>query len=308
MDDYPAEKTIKKRYELLRPVLDERLRRLWVAAEALALGKGGVAALSRTTGLSRSTIRAGIKQLYDNGGYKTCPAIPERVRKPGGGRKSATAKGRGIESDLENLMESSEANDPGPLAWTCKSLRGMAEELCTSGHEVSYRTVGNLLHRLGYNFGHSGDYKKCSLPDRREGFCRIDREAAAFLQRGDPVLCIRFKGPPEASPLVIPVLRVWWQKSGMRLYPHARSILLTSENATASRYWNASLRAFATEAQLEEVTVAHFPPGAWRWQESTRLAICSSTLLEGSEEVARNSAFLDLVLPGGRGAIRSSYS
>src|SRR6185295_13650353 len=109
MDDYPAKKTICKRYDLLRPFLDERLRRLWVAAEAVSLGPGGIAALSTATGLSRSTIRTGIKQLKEWRDEGLGSTMTGRVRKPGAGRKSAVQKGSGIEEDLERLIESREA-------------------------------------------------------------------------------------------------------------------------------------------------------------------------------------------------------
>ena len=304
MDDYPAEGAINKRYKLLRPTLDERLRRLWAAAEALAMGRGGVAAVSRATGFSQSTIRAGIKQLVGQSHAEL--KATGRARKPGAGRKSTVANGSGIERDLERLMESRELNDSGPLVWTCKSLRGMEEELCAAGHTVSYRTVGNLLHRLGYSFGRSGDYKKCTLADRREGFRGLDRRAASFLGEGEPVLSATFKNASQALPMVIPILLTWWQKSGSRLYPRARRLLLATESSAMASDWTAPLRALATEARLEEVAVAHFPPGTWRWQRSTRQAICGCSFLEGAKEVAKISALLELVLPGAE-PVGSSY-
>src|SRR5688572_27579300 len=83
IDDYPARSPIQRRYELLQPILDERLRRLWVAAEALALGPGGIAVLSEATGLSRTTIRAGIEELRSSEGELAQLAKEGRVRRPG---------------------------------------------------------------------------------------------------------------------------------------------------------------------------------------------------------------------------------
>jgi hypothetical protein len=51
---------IKLRYAALDPVLDERGRRRFAAAEALAAGRGGVTAVARITGIARSTIDRGL--------------------------------------------------------------------------------------------------------------------------------------------------------------------------------------------------------------------------------------------------------
>jgi hypothetical protein len=295
MDDYPAEHEICLRYEFLQPVLDERLRRLWAAAEAMALGTPGITILSRVTGLSRSTIRAGIKQLEQPSGPWLGLTRAGRVRKPGAGRKSAVNISR-IGIDLEHLMESCES-EPGPLVWTCKSLRTLAEELDMAGHPVSYRTVGNLLHRRGYRFGRSGDHKKCSLFNRREGFRRIAETAAAYLRGGEPILSIRFQASPEAvaaAPyLAISGLLSWWHQNGQPWYPQARRMLLISEGAMNGNAWMAPLEALATEVRLE-VSMAQFPPGAWRWQRSVLQATGSWSHLEGAATIG---ASFDLVLP-----------
>jgi transposase len=298
MDDYPVEQVIHQRYDLLRPVLDERLRRLWAAAEALTLGNSGVATVSRITGLSRSTIRAGIKQLEEPEGKWIKLTGTGRVRTPGGGRKTAIEKESEIEENLERLMESREAEEPSPLVWTCKSFRRLAAELGALGHRVSYRTVGNLLHRLGYSFGRSGEYRKSSLADCRKGFSRIARTASAFLENGEPVLSVRFHASPEAataSYMAISGLLSWWLNSGLKRYPRARRIMLAAESAVAGNAWTVALRSFATEVRLEVATV-HFPPGTWRWQRSSRQVTCSCSLLSESEGVAGVGADLDLVL------------
>src|SRR3954464_824877 len=92
MDDYPSEQAILQRYALLGPALDERLRRLWAAAEAVTLGTSGIAILSRLTGLSRPTIRAGIKHLEEPGSEWIGLTRTGRVRRPGAGRKSIIDK------------------------------------------------------------------------------------------------------------------------------------------------------------------------------------------------------------------------
>ena len=299
MDDYPVEQAIRQRYKLLQPVLDERLRRLWAAAEAMALGTGGIATVSKATGLSRATVRAGIKQLEEPNGEWMGLTSMGRARKPGAGRKSAIERESGIENDLERLMESRETEQSGPLVWTCKSLRRLAEELGTAGHPVSYRTVGNLLHRLGYSFGQRGDYKKCSLASRRESFRGIAGTAAEFLGRGEPVLSVWLQAPREAvatSYLMVAGLLSWWRQDGLQRYSRARRMLLTTESAVAGDAWTEPLEVFAAEVRLE-VAVAHFPPGTWRWQKSTRQVTCSCSRLPRQEGMAEIGVVFDLVLP-----------
>ena len=59
------ESVLKKRFELLTPFLDERLRRLVASAEAEALGRGGISLVSKATGVSRRAMRVGRQELHD---------------------------------------------------------------------------------------------------------------------------------------------------------------------------------------------------------------------------------------------------
>ncbi len=116
---------MRARYASLRPHLDERARRLFAASAARAAGYGGVAAVSRATGVAASTIRRGLKELADTGAPEA-----ERVRRPGGGRKALIATDASLLDDLLALVSPSERGDPmSPLRWTCKSLRRLAREL-----------------------------------------------------------------------------------------------------------------------------------------------------------------------------------
>ena len=138
---------IKERYSALRQVLDERSRRLVVAAESLAWGRGGLSVVSRATGVSRRVIRQGRAELKQ-------PVVRPagRIRRPGGGRKRLAEKEPLLAEDLERLVEPVTRGDPeSPLRWTCKSVRRLAEELKPLGHRVSYPVVAELLHELGYS-------------------------------------------------------------------------------------------------------------------------------------------------------------
>src|ERR1700751_316627 len=125
---------IKKRFSVLSRLLDERSRRLVAGAESLALPRGGISAVSRATGISRSVIRQGIAELK-----KPKTTWRGRVRRPGGGRKRIAERDTAVVRDLEQLVEPVTRGDPeSPLRWTCKSVRRLAQELNQQGHIISY--------------------------------------------------------------------------------------------------------------------------------------------------------------------------
>ena len=305
IDGYSALPGIRRRYELLNPILDERLRRLWAAAEALVLGTGGVSILSGATGLSRTTIRAGIEELRNPGGELAQLAKAGRVRRPGAGRKAVVERDTTLEADLEALMESSREAGAHLIDWTCKSIRGLADELAAMGHQVSYRTVGNLLHRQGFRFSRAEIYKKSSLASRCEQYHLLSHRAALFLERSEPVVSLTLADEPTHQPIHVEpgaagwaasVLRYWWQETGVDRFPRSRNLLLLIDSARppgAAADWTAGLQALAEGAGLEIVAI-HFPPGAWRWRRSVRELTCSST-----EPGTKRSLTvgLDLVLP-----------
>jgi len=140
---------IKQRYSLMSPFLDERQRRLYLAAEAKVIGYGGVSTVSRMTGVSRSAISAGY-QDYDQAKEKG--SSPGRIRMEGGGRKRTVATDVTLKTDLEKLIEPVTRGDPeSPLRWTCKSVRNLSDELNRMGHKTSHRMVAELLHEMDYS-------------------------------------------------------------------------------------------------------------------------------------------------------------
>src|SRR5271156_5930914 len=135
--------TLREKYELLSPAMTERMRRHWASAEAVALGRGGVTLLAAVTGLSRTTITAGIRELRDRASGAARPLDPSRCRRPGAGRPFLETDDATLLSDLEELVDPATRGDPmSPLLWTCKSTRQLAEALETKGHTVSHSTVG----------------------------------------------------------------------------------------------------------------------------------------------------------------------
>jgi Rhodopirellula transposase DDE domain len=306
MDDYPALAVIQRRYQLLQPVLDERLRRLWAAAEALALGEGGVAVLAGATGLSRTTIRSGILELQGSEGDLVGLTKEGRVRRPGAGRKAAVERDETLKSDLETVLESSQEAEGRLLGWTCKSIRSITEELAVLGHQVSYRTIGNQLHRMGYRFSPSECYKKFSLVARRDQYRRISRRTAQFLARGEPVVSLGVADEATYE-LVVPdsrnaglgasLLRHWWQSRGLRSFPGCRRMMLLTDTTglpSGDRAtWAPLLQPLAAEVGLV-IEVAHFPPGARRWRWSTREVTGSFSM--PAQTVEMLMVELDLIL------------
>jgi transposase len=185
---------IQMKYDKLSSMMDERLKRHWAACEALVLGYGGVSAVSRATGLSRTTIRQGIAEVHEEMPQLT-QEIGNRVRRPGGGRRSLVETDTTLRVDLETLIADSTRGDPmSPLQWTCKSTRVLAAELQKQGHEVSHMTVDRLLHEMNYSLRSNRKTEEGKQsPDRDAQFRFINRRVRSFQQRGQPVISIDAK-------------------------------------------------------------------------------------------------------------------
>ena len=139
---------VQGKFNVLGPLLDERTRRLWAAAEARAIGRGGITRVAEATGLSRGTVRAGVREL-DSATPPAPRAGGARVRALGAGRKALTDRDPGLVKALEHLLDPFTRGDPqGPLRWTCSSAARLAEQLGAQSHRVSERTMNRLLHEL----------------------------------------------------------------------------------------------------------------------------------------------------------------
>ncbi len=172
--------------------MSEKLRRLWAGAEAQTLGRGGIAAVSQATGLSRATISSGLRELKQGG----TRAVPEtRVRRKGGGRKALTESDPAVLTDLEELVEPSTRGHPqSALRWTCKSTAKLAEELRRRGHQIGPRTVAELLHGLDSSLQANRKTREgSSHPDRNLQFEHINRRIQTFQERGQPVVSVDTK-------------------------------------------------------------------------------------------------------------------
>jgi hypothetical protein len=190
----PVDKeAIAARFKFISPLLDERTRRLVLAAEAMTIGRGGIAAVALATGVHRDTVTAGVAELeLSESGQEV---NLKRVRKAGAGRKKAEDKDPLLMYELEKLIEPLTRGDPeSPLRWTIKSTRRLAEELNGSGHDVSHQTVSVLLDKLGYSLqGNQKTIEGDSNPDRNEQFEYINSLTEASLAAGEPVISVDTK-------------------------------------------------------------------------------------------------------------------
>ena len=184
------------KFEALSPVMDERLTRLWAAAEAEAYGRGGPAAVTKATGILGKRILAGRRDLAAlRASPPTEPAQEQRIRKPGAGRKRLEDTQPGLVEALDALIDPSTRGDPeSPLRWTCKSTRRLAEELTTQGFQISPTKVGELLAADGYSLQANSKTREGSQhPDRNAQFERINRQVKTFQGKGQPVVSVDTK-------------------------------------------------------------------------------------------------------------------
>jgi transposase len=190
--------TVGEKFDILRPIMNEKLRRRWAACEALAMGRGGISAASKATGLSRNTIRRGIEEVRAH-----MPELAESIgtqdhegiRRAGGGRPRRVDEDKTLARDLERLLKPVTRGDPmSHLLWTCKSTRKLARELQQRGHEVSHMTVARLLADLGYSLQSNRKTKEGTAhPDRDAQFHHIDRSVRSFRRRRQPVISVDTK-------------------------------------------------------------------------------------------------------------------
>jgi len=184
--------TLRKKYRLLRDVLDERGRRVWAAAEANSLPYGGVSLVAKATGLSRSTIHAGIRELKAGRGK---PLAWGRIRRAGGGRKPLTFHHPDLLKALEQLVEPLVRGDPESfLRWTSESTRHLAQELQRQGYSIGDRKVAGLLHQMGYSLqANTKTLEGNQHPDRNAQFEYVNARTKSFLEQGLPVISVDTK-------------------------------------------------------------------------------------------------------------------
>ncbi len=184
-----SEEALFEFFSVALPLLDERQRRLVGAAMVGVLGRGGQARVAEASGMSRSTLMTGARELAEGAGPS------DRVRRPGGGRKLAEELDPGLLDALEALVEPESRGDPmSPLRWTLKSTRQLADELSRAGHRAGASLVGTLLHHLGYSLQANAKVTEgAQHPDRDGQFRYINDQAGEHLAAGQPVISVDCK-------------------------------------------------------------------------------------------------------------------
>ena len=183
------ENAIRARYAAIKDQLDERGRRLFVAAEKAAAGYGGTAAVFRATGVARSTIIRGAKDLV------AASSTTARIRRRGAGRPLSSKADPTVLEDLHRLVEPATMGDPmRPLLWVSKSREKLAVALRGMNHAISANTVAKMLVTLGYSRQVNRKTKEGSHHADRDGqFQPINGQAMAFQAAGQPVISVDTK-------------------------------------------------------------------------------------------------------------------
>jgi hypothetical protein len=193
---------VAAKFRALASRLDEATLRLWAAAEARSLGRGGVSVVSKVAGLSRTTVYAGLAEIDAASKPQRRRAasaleVPSRnrVRAAGGGRKRLVDRDSSLLADLDALVEPTSRGDPmSPLRWTCKSTTRLAEELARQGHQVSQRTVCDLLAQLNYSLQSVRKAREgAQHPDRDAQFQYIAQMVASYQRQHQPVISVDTK-------------------------------------------------------------------------------------------------------------------
>ncbi len=181
---------LSTRFAALAPFLDERLRRVWAAAEARAIGRGGIEAVHRVTGLAHKTIRAGVADLDDDEVQAS-----GRVRRPGGGRTAEVVKDPGLADDLRALVKDATRGDPeSPLLWVSRSVRNLSDALVAQGHRANRTMVGDLLRGMGFSLQANVKTKEgTEHPDRDAQFGYLNTRVKTQLAAGEPVISVDTK-------------------------------------------------------------------------------------------------------------------
>ena len=181
-------------FETMAPHLDERQRRLMAGAMAIALGRGGQARVAEASTMSTNTLWKAVTEV------RSGAEVTDRVRRPGGGTKSAVERQPGLLEALDELVHPDTRGNPmSLLRWTSKSTYALARELTSQGYAASGELVRVLLHQLGYSLQAPAKEKEgTNHPDRDAQFKYLNSTAETHIAAGEPVISVdtKKKGPP----------------------------------------------------------------------------------------------------------------
>lgn len=185
------QKEIQQKFATLKNHLNEKTKRLWCGAEAIALGKGGITLVSKATGISHPTIRHGIREINNPE-----TIAKDRIRQEGGGRKTLEESDETLRRDIEALIEPETLGSPESLLrWTSKSTQNIADELNQKEYRISSRSIVRILHKMDYSLqsNRKTDEGGKNNPDRDKQFKFINKKAKKFQKSNQPVISVDTK-------------------------------------------------------------------------------------------------------------------
>lgn len=303
----------------LAPELDERRRRLLCGATARLLGHGGIAAVSRAAGVSRNTVAAGAAEIG------TADLSGQRIRREGGGRKSAAEREPALLPALQKLLARHGQHPGGPLEWTLLSAYEASRALAEQGLAVSPSSVAQLMRTLGYlASGRARSANPRKRADLDAQFACLSAAAAAFSADGQPAICVRasrgelagdensraegageeagswVRVGPDLSVVgfTVEAIQRWWADVSPRSFPAATRLLICAETFGAGDElrdaWQYHLTRLAHATGLE-LTVQAIPAGSWRWREREEQYSYCVTLQPAAGRSTRCEVSIDLV-------------
>jgi hypothetical protein len=291
-----SDEQIKLRYDLLKGHFSERQLRLILAAEARALGHGGISAVSKASGISRPTIYQGLDDLDHP------EAVTEHARRKGAGRKRILERSSETLDELEGLLEPDRNAEPdSPLRWTTKSFRQLSDELKKKGCPVSFPLIGELLKQLGFQIHSLQTTSNLSQTDQDAQFRYIKTNIQNSFVQGDPILamsskrllisrparrngsighsevdtraCKKMETNHDCVRYALTGLFVWWVNVASRSFAPVKRLLLcfSSEGTGASitQLWKSAFQGFSNNTGIE-LTLCYLPPATFRWTQSER--------------------------------------
>jgi len=185
---------LKAKYEKILPLLNEKQKRMVLAAEAESMGHGGLVKVSKLSGVSRVTLTAGMQEI-SSPNLAGNPVRGSRIRKEGGGRKKKTTDNEGLVKAVEEIVTPHTMGDPmKPLLWTSKSLRKIAEEVTKTGYPISHKLAGVILKEAGYTLQTNRKTDEGgSHQDRDAQFIHINEKVKEFMGLSCPVISVDCK-------------------------------------------------------------------------------------------------------------------
>ena len=185
---------LKAKYEKVLPLLNEKQKRILLAAEAESMGRGGLQKVSKLSGVSRVTLNVGMQEI-GLPAIVSKSSLSERIRKEGGGRKKKTALDENLVKAVEDIVTPHTMGDPiKPLLWTSKSLRNIAEQVTQKGFKISHKLVGIILKEAGYSLQSNRKTDEgSSHEDRDAQFVYINDLVNKFMSLSAPVISVDCK-------------------------------------------------------------------------------------------------------------------